>query len=178
MKLDCGPLSDTCKTSTEWLRARGAHGFQLSMSHVDGHRSTFIVHDNMTVTLNKSGGTHQTASMAERYGHTQQPGHLLHHVHRLSGPHGPRTGPTPRALRATVRRSQTGRKRVNETRYTSLDSYEPSFGGACGALLCLFLKLVSGSCLCLLSALLCSCRDLLRSRGRRAAREAEAEKHA
>eukprot|EP00325_Prymnesiales_sp_UTEX-LB-985_P003765 CAMPEP_0174694918 /NCGR_PEP_ID=MMETSP1094-20130205/1396_1 /TAXON_ID=156173 /ORGANISM="Chrysochromulina brevifilum, Strain UTEX LB 985" /LENGTH=67 /DNA_ID=CAMNT_0015891281 /DNA_START=49 /DNA_END=249 /DNA_ORIENTATION=+ len=32
------------------------------MSH-DGRQSTFIVHDNMTVTLNKADGTHQTASM-------------------------------------------------------------------------------------------------------------------
>ena len=66
------------------------------MSH-NGRRSTFIVHNNMTVTLNKPGGTHQTASMAERYGHTQQPGHRSHHVCSLPGPHGPRTGPTPRA---------------------------------------------------------------------------------
>jgi hypothetical protein len=30
--------------------------------------STFFGHDNMTVTLNKPVGTHQTAPMAERYG--------------------------------------------------------------------------------------------------------------
>ena len=68
----------------------------------NGRRSTFIVHDNMTVTLNKPGGTHQTAPMTERYGHTEQPGHRSHHVYSLTGPHGSRTGPTPRARRATL----------------------------------------------------------------------------
>ena len=80
------------------MRAQGAHGFQLSNS-CDGRRSTFIVHDNMTATLNKPAGTHQAAPMTERHGHTEQPGHRSHHVHGLPGPHRSRTGPTSRARR-------------------------------------------------------------------------------
>ena len=38
----------------------------------------FIMHDNMTVTLNEPGGTHQTAPMTERYGPAGQPGHRPH----------------------------------------------------------------------------------------------------
>ena len=83
------------------MRAQGAHGFQLSNS-CDGRRSTFIVHDNMTVTLNEPGGTHQTAPMTERYGPAGQPGHRSHHVHGLPGPQGSRTGLTSRARRARV----------------------------------------------------------------------------
>ena len=52
VNLDCRPLADICGTQAEWLRAQGAHGFQLKMSH-GARSSTFFGHDNMTVTLNK-----------------------------------------------------------------------------------------------------------------------------
>ena len=90
----------TC-VGREWLSLERAHGFRLNMS-LGGRSSTFFGHDNMTVTLNEPVGTHQTASMTERYGHTRQPGHRSHHVYRLCGRHGSRAGPASRERRARV----------------------------------------------------------------------------
>ena len=61
------------------------------------------MHDNMTVTLNEPGGTHQTAPMTERHGHTEQPGHRSHHVYSLPGPHAGH-GRVRRGERVGVRR--------------------------------------------------------------------------
>ena len=69
-----------------------------------GRSSTFLGHDNMTVTLNEPGGTHQTAPMTERHGPAGQPGHHSHHVHGLPGPHGSWTGPTSRTSSAALSR--------------------------------------------------------------------------
>ena len=81
--------------------------------------------DNMTVTHNEPGGTHQTAPMTERHGPAGQPGHRSQHVHGLPGPHGSRTGPTSRARRA---RSSRLPKRASKKRGL-LESINTRHGG-------------------------------------------------
>ena len=42
VNLDCRPLADICGTQAEWLRAQGAHGFQLKMSHGARRQAPFL----------------------------------------------------------------------------------------------------------------------------------------
>ena len=112
------------------MRAQGAHGVQLSNS-CDGRRSTFIVHDNTTVTLNEPGGTHQTAPMTERHGRAEQPSHRSHHVYGLPGPHRPKgsqRGPGPKGPRSPKAKFGT------QIWGPNLGSHlEPKFGSKFGA---------------------------------------------